>query len=72
MKPEYKPIVAALIFSAVLMGSEYFLKNNSARVWVNLAASISGAYFWFWYFMISDRKCTSPNNRGGDDMHARL
>ena len=66
MKPGYKPIVAALIFSALLMASEYGLKNSSARVWINLATSMAGAYFWFWYFMVSERKCTSSTGSHGD------
>ena len=70
MKPGYKPIVAALIFSAVLIASEYFLKNNVARVWVTLLTSAAGAYFWFWYFMISDRKCSSSAGSRGNDASA--
>ena len=59
MKPVYKPIIAALVFAVLLIASAYFLKGNSAKVWVQALIYGLGFYFVFRYSIASPKKCTS-------------
>jgi hypothetical protein len=57
MRVPLKPIPAALIFAAMIIASAYFLKGNPAREWVNAIIYGMGAYYWFRYLTVRDKRC---------------
>ena len=59
MKPTFKPIIAALVFSAALIASAYFLKGNPVKGWIDTPIYALGFIFLFRYLVPMPKKCAS-------------
>ena len=63
MKASFKPILVALLFAVLLIGSSYFLKGKSIGDWVDAAIYITAFYFIFIYFAATPKACSvKPDN----------